>query len=147
MAKGYFSDDDLNALSEAISQAEMRTSGELRVHVEKRCKEDVMDRAAFVFEKLKMHLTEQRSGVLFYLSIKDRKFAILGDAGINAKIEAGFWDQIKDRMMEKFRQERPVEGLKVGIAMAGEKLKDLFPIADQHLDELSNEVSFGSDLE
>ncbi len=146
MAKAYFSDSDLQTIRKAIGEAENHTSGELRVHVEKHCKEDVMDRAAFVFEKLAMHKTAERSGVLFYLSLEDHKFAILGDAGINQKVEEGFWDEIKDRMVEKLKQNRIVEALQVGIAMAGEKLKVHFPVSHDDEDELSNEVSFGGDI-
>jgi uncharacterized membrane protein len=60
------------------------------LHVEKNCKAEVLDRAAYVFEKLKMHQTQLRNGVLFYLAIEDRKFAILGDAGINARVPSDF---------------------------------------------------------
>ena len=52
----------------------------------------MLDRAAWVFKKLGMHKTAERNGVLFYLAVDDRKFAIIGDAGINAKVPAGFWD-------------------------------------------------------
>ncbi len=147
MTKGPFSERDLETIRKAIGEAELQTSGEIRVHVEKRCPEDVMDRAAFVFEKLEMHRTALRSGVLFYLSYEDRKLAILGDAGINEKVEDGFWDQIKDRMVEKFKDRRFTEGLREGIAMAGDKLNAHFPYTDDDVDELSNEVSFGPNIE
>ncbi|MFO7829685.1 MAG: TPM domain-containing protein, partial [Bacteroidales bacterium] len=83
-ASEFFSTEQKKQITDAIKEAELNTSGEIRVHIEMDCKEDVLDRAAFMFEKLAMHKTELRNGVLFYLSIKDRKFAILGDAGINA---------------------------------------------------------------
>ena len=74
--------DKLSALDKAeivkaIKSAEKKTSGEIQVHVDKHCKEDVLDRAAHVFKTLKMHETKERNGVLFYLAIKDHKFAIL----------------------------------------------------------------------
>ena len=78
-------------IKSAVKEAELNTSGEIRVHIDNRCKEDVMDRAAWWYEKLEMQKTEQRNGVLFYLAVKDQKFAILGDAGINALTPEDFW--------------------------------------------------------
>ena len=73
-----------------------------------------------VFEKLDMHKTVRRNGVLFYLAIRDHKFAILGDAGINAVVKQGFWDEIKDTALEYFRKGEYSEGLIKGIGMAAE---------------------------
>ena len=87
---------DSLAVEKAIAAAELQTSGELRVHIETTCKGDVMDRASVVFAALKMHKTEARNGVLVYLSTEDRKFAILGDMGINAKVDDGFWQATHD---------------------------------------------------
>jgi uncharacterized membrane protein len=127
----------------AIEQAEKDTSGEIRIHVENNCSEDILDRAAYLFAKLKMHKTELRNGVLFYLAIKDKKFAILGDAGINAKVPAGFWDDIKSTMASYFKEGQFSEGLIEGICATGEKLKAFFPIQPGDINELSNEISFG----
>lgn len=128
---------------EAIKQAEHNTSGEIRVHIEKKCKIDVLDRAANVFAMLKMHKTELRNGVLFYLSVEDRKFAILGDVGINIKVPENFWDSVKNTVLEQFKQGNQTEGLIQGILMAGEKLKAHFPYQKDDVNELSDEISFG----
>ncbi len=80
----FFSRDQKDQIRQAVADAEMDTSGEIRVHIERHCKGDVLDRGAYLFEKLGMHKTEKRNGVLFYLAVDDHKFAILGDAGINA---------------------------------------------------------------
>jgi uncharacterized membrane protein len=94
----FFSKKDQQLIIQAIQDAEKNTSGEIRVHLEAKCRGDVMDRAAFIFEKLKMHETELRNGVLFYLALDNQKFAILGDAGINEVTPDDFWDEIKDRL-------------------------------------------------
>ena len=78
-AKNFFTAYQKEEIKQAIGEAESNTSGEIRVHIESKCNEDVLDRAAFLFEKLEMHKTEQRNGVLFYLAVNSRKFAILGD--------------------------------------------------------------------
>jgi len=132
-------------IENAIKAAEQKTSGEIQVHIDNRCKEDVLDRAAFVFKTLKMHETKERNGVLFYVAIKDHKFAILGDAGINQKVETGFWDSIRDSVISKFKENKYGEGLSEGILMAGEKLSTHFPYQDDDENELSDEISFGKD--
>lgn len=139
----HFSKEQQKMIVEAIKQAEHNTSGEIRVHIEKKCKIDVLDRAANVFAMLKMHKTELRNGVLFYLSVEDRKFAILGDAGINAKVPDNFWDSVKGTVLEQFKQGNQTEGLIKGILMAGEKLKTHFPYQKDDVNELSDEISFG----
>ena len=139
----HFTKEQQKQLVEAIKQAEFNTSGEIRVHIEEKCKKDVLDRATEVFAMLKMHKTELRNGVLFYLSIEDRKFAILGDAGINAKVPTDFWDTVKNTVLEQFKSGNQTEGLVKGIIMAGEKLKAHFPYQQDDVNELSDEISFG----
>ncbi|MDT8411611.1 MAG: TPM domain-containing protein [Vicingaceae bacterium] len=131
----------------AIKQAEKNTSGEIRVHIEKNCKEDVLDHAAFIFDELEMQKTELRNGVLIYLAVEDRKLAILGDAGINLKVPKGFWDEIKELMITNFKEGKFTEGLSQGIILAGEQLKKHYP-HDKENDEneLSDEISFGGKL-
>jgi len=131
-------------LVEAIQKAEKNTSGEIRVHIENSCSEELMDRAAFLFEKLQMHKTELRNGVLFYVAMKDRVFAILGDAGINSKVPEGFWDTIKERMTLLFQNNDPVGAIETGILMAGEQLKAHFPYQTDDVNELSDDISFGN---
>jgi uncharacterized membrane protein len=143
IAATFFTKAQKEKIKEAIGNAENNTSGEIRLHVENRCKIDVLDCAAAWFEKLEMHKTKERNGVLFYLSVKDRKFAILGDAGINAVTPDNFWDKIKDEMLLLFRENKFTEGLVKGIEMAGEQLKEHFPHQKDDKNELSDEISFG----
>jgi uncharacterized membrane protein len=143
----YFSEENKLQITNAIRVAENNTSGEIRVHIEKHCKGDVLDRAAYIFEKLEMHKTQLRNGVLFYLAIEDHKFAILGDAGINQKVPENFWEEIKEEMAEKFREGKFTEGLSTGIKQAGKQLKQHFPYQEDDVNELSDEISFGTDKE
>ena len=139
-AADYFTDERLAEIGAALKNAEKRTSGEIRLYIEDKCKEDVLDHAAFLFAELKMHKTELRNGVLFYLAIQDHKFAILGDAGINTKVEKGFWDHIKEEMVKYFKDGRFAEGLEKGIAMAGEALAEHFPYQKGDVNELSDDI-------
>ncbi len=141
--KDYFTPDQQNQIVDAIEEAELNTSGEIRVHVDLTCKGDVLDQAAKTFALLKMHKTKLRNGVLFYLSIQDHKFAILGDAGINSQVPENFWESTKQAMLDKFKENNLTEGLVTGITMAGEQLKKYFPYKDDDINELDNNISFG----
>lgn len=142
--RNIFNEEARAELVKAIKSAELNTSGEIRLHVENKCKIDVLDKASFVFKMLKMHNTELRNGVLFYLAVSDKKFAILGDAGINAKVPDTFWDDIKKLMSDCFMEGDFVKGLSTGIEMAGKQLKKHFPYQTDDVNELSDEISIGS---
>lgn len=140
--KKVFSYEQQEQLIQAIRNAEMNTSGEIRIHLEETCGEDPYKSAVKVFEKLKMHKTAQRNGVLFYLSISDQKLSIIGDKGINEKVPVGFWDDIFQQMVKHFQQEQIIEGLITGVSMAGEQLAMYFPFENNDKNELSDELSF-----
>lgn len=144
-AKTFFTESQRNAIQQAIADAELNTSGEIRVHVDTNCPNDAMEQAVAVFESLKMHETALRNGVLFYLATADKKFAILGDQGINEAVPANFWDSIRDAMTVHFKQHDFAQGLCEGIARAGEKLKAHFPFHEADTNELSNDISFRED--
>ena len=143
MPKDFFTKEQKQEILHAIKDAEKDTSGEIRVHVDETVKGDVLDRAAYVFRKLEMHKTRQRNGVLFLLAYKSHKFAILGDAGINALVTEDFWDNIKEIMSGFFRNNKFTEGLALGIRMAGEELKLHFPYQEDDINELPDDISFG----
>ena len=127
---------------EAIRQAERNTSGEIKVHIENRCKGDVEQRSLFIFDKLKLNETQLRNGVLIYLAVKDRKFAILGDEGINNTVEDTFWNDVRDMMAREFKQGRFAEGLERGILRCGEKLKTYFPYQTDDVNEIPDDISY-----
>jgi uncharacterized membrane protein len=141
-ASTFFSKEQQAQILAAVKEAEMGTSGEIRVHIESSLNGDVLDRAAWLFKKLGMHKTAERNGVLFYLAVNDRKFAILGDAGINAKVPAGFWDDISELLKKNFKEGKFTEGLSEGILLAGKHLKMHFPHKLDDVNELPDEISF-----
>jgi uncharacterized membrane protein len=142
-AKDFFTNEQREDIRQAILNAELDTSGEIRVHIETNCKGEVMDRAAYLFKKLNMHDTELRNGVLFYLALNNRKFAVLGDIGINGIVPENFWDDIKITLLNHFRENRFTEGLIEAIGQVGEKLKEHFPYHTSDVNELPDDISFG----
>lgn len=142
-AKDFFTPEQQEGINLAIRLAELDTSGEIRVHIEDVCQGDVLDRAAFVFKQLEMNKTELRNGVLIYLAVKNRKFAILGDSGINKVVPKNFWDEIKHNMLIHFRSDQFEKGLSEAIKRVGEQLKTYFPHQKNDINELPDEISFG----
>ena len=139
----FFTEKQQEEIIKSIENAELNTSGEIRLHLEDTCKSDPVKRAIEVFEKLGMHETKLRNGVLFYLSIKDKKIAVIGDKGINDIVQTNFWDDIKNEIINHFKNNQFTDGLCKGIEKAGEKLKIHFPFDSNDTNELSNDISFG----
>lgn len=139
----FLSKEQEQQVIQSIQSAEHQTGGEIRVHIESLCKGNVLDRAAWLFKSLKMHETALRNGVLIYLSTDDRKFAIIGDSGINAVVPAGFWNDVKELMVSNFSKGNLTEGFVLGIGKVGEKLKEFFPYQKDDVDELPDEISYG----
>jgi uncharacterized membrane protein len=141
-ATTFFTRAQQEAIVRAIGEAEHATSGEIHVHIETSCKADVLDEAAWLFKKVGMQKTADRNGVLIYLALKERKFAIIGDTGINSVVPLGFWDNIRDHMKQRFSENLFTEGLAEGIIMAGMLLKEHFPHTKDDVNEITDTISF-----
>lgn len=142
-ASKYFTKEQQTQIVDAIKIAEKNTSGEIRVHIESKCNEEVLDRAAWLFDSLKMNKTELRNGVLVYVAVDSKKFAIIGDKGINKVVEADFWNVVKDKMRSHFAQGELTEGISEAVLEAGVQLKKFFSYQSDDENELSDEISFG----
>lgn len=127
----------------AIKIAEKNTSGEIRVHLEENTDKPPLERALEVFHFLKMDATELKNGVLIYIAVQSKKFAILGDKGINDKVPANFWDSEKEIVLSHFKKGAFSKGLELAILEVGEKLKEFFPYKSSGTNELSDEISKG----
>ncbi len=130
-------------LIEAIKVSEKNTSGEIRVHIEENTEKPPLDRALEVFHFLKMDTTDLRNGVLIYIAVKSKKFAILGDEGINNKVLENFWHTEKELMLSHFKKGEFSKGIELAILEVGEKLKEFFPYKSKDTNELSDEISKG----
>ena len=139
--KPFFSNQEKERIMAAIEEAEKQTSGEIRVHVEAGSGKDPIDRAKEVFEQLGMTKTELRNGVLIYLASKERRFAIIGDQGIDRLVPPGFWEGTKEQMGQFFKESRFVDGVCYGVRSVGQHLAANFPYQSGDVNELSNEIS------
>ena len=137
----FLSEEDEAEIVEAIRRAEKKTSGEIRVHIEKTSNGDIWDRAMEVFHLLKMDNTKQDNGVLIYVAIDDRKFIIYGDKGINAVVPKDFWETTKDAIASQFKKGNFKQGLIDGILRAGRELQAHFPWEEGDINELSDKIS------
>jgi len=139
----FFSSHQEQMLIQSIRVAEKNTSGEIRIHIEEETSKDPLERALEVFYHLNMEKTDLRNGVLIYIAVQSKKFAIVGDEGINNKVPDNFWDSEKELLFAHFSKGEFREGLELAILEVGKKLKEFFPYQSDDMNELSNEISKG----
>ncbi len=126
---------------EAIRQAELKTSGEIRVHLQKKCGEDSLKDAKKTFRRLGMHRTKNKNAVLLFIAQDSHRFAIIGDEGIHRHVGESFWDKTRDGLAQSFLQGRFKEGIMEAVQNIGDKLKIFFPAESDDKNELSNTVT------
>jgi uncharacterized membrane protein len=141
-AKNFFNEREQKLVMDAIEQAEKKTSGEIRVHVENFCFGNEVSRAFKVFKKLKMNETKERNGILIYIAVMSHKVAIVGDAGIHEKLGKEYWDKIVEHLINQFRANHKGEGLAASIIECGHQLSHFFPWNGDDKDELTNTISY-----
>jgi uncharacterized membrane protein len=141
-AKNFFSPDDQETIVNAIREAELKTSGEIRVHLENFCFGNELNAAKKVFLRLKMHQTKERNAVLIYLAVRSRKIAVFGDEGIHQKLGEVFWEEIVKDIIAGFKSNEKAKSLAIGISRCGEQLGKYFPRLENDQDELSNAISY-----
>jgi uncharacterized membrane protein len=138
----FLSKSERKRVVAAIHAAEHGTSGEIRVHVERKCPVEPLDRARVVFDTLGMTGTQNRNGVLIYIALSDRVFAIYGDQGIDDAVQRPFWNEIRDRMQERFKAGEFCAGICEAVTQVGAVLHSCFPAVAGDVNELPDEPSF-----
>lgn len=128
-------------IQESIRLAELKTSGEIRVHIDKKCDSDPFEKAVTIFNKLKMYQTRDRNGVLIYISFSNRKLAIIGDEGINNVVPTDFWESTKNELIFSFKRNEFAQGIIDAVNEAGKQLQQYFPVKSDDKNELSNEIT------
>ena len=141
-ARNFFVKEQQQMLVNAIVSAELKTSGEIRLHINNFCFGNELKAAQKVFNKLSMHKTNERNGVLIYISVLSRKIAVFGDEGIHQKLGNAFWQVVVDNLIIKFRQNKKAEALSECILELGEQLGKYFPRNSNDVNELPNTISY-----
>jgi uncharacterized membrane protein len=143
--KDFFTEEEQQQLVDAIQKAELQTSGEVRIFVESKCRYvDALDRAKEIFFNLKMNETAERNGTLIYVAVKDKQAAVLGDEGIHQKVGQKYWEDVVNKMLMQFRNQKLADGICQGIHDLGEALKFYFPYnSSTDKNELPDEIVFG----
>jgi uncharacterized membrane protein len=144
-SKKFFTEEEQELIVEAVREAEHRTSGEVRVFVERRCRYVyAIDRTVEIFEQLKMDQTKDRNAVLVYVAIKDRQLAIFGDEGIHKKVGDEYWAAEVVKMIKAFNRENIADGIAQCVKDIGIALHEHFPY-DKATDknELPDDIVFG----
>ncbi len=145
--RALFTDADFDALVAAIRRAEAATSGEVRVHLDRRlpraARGDALARAREVFARLGMHRTRDRNGVLIYLAVDDRRLAVVGDEAMHARVGDAYWDGLRDALVGRLRAGRAGEALVAAVEDVGAVLRRHFPHRPDDKNELGDDVSTG----
>jgi len=138
----FLTETETSSLVEAIKTAENQSSGEIHVHIDSSAKNHFAKKAFEIFHSLNMHLTKERNAVLFYVNFEQKYLTIIGDRGIHEKVKQIFWDHLHDEITKDFAKGNYHSGLKNGILKTGLELKKYFPITDENINELPNDISF-----
>ena len=143
--KEFFTDEEKQTIVDAVRSAEQRTSGEVRVFVESRCRYvNAIDRAVEIFENLQMQNTELRNATLVYVAVKDRQLAVFGDEGIHQKVGNEYWANQVMKMINAFNRDNIAEGIRQCVLNIGEALAMHFPyVRNTDKNELPDDIVFG----
>ncbi|MCI1640715.1 MAG: TPM domain-containing protein [Bacteroidales bacterium] len=146
-SRDFLTGEQKKKLVGCIREAEKLTSGEIRVHIDNNCGPDPKEKALKTFHRLGMMKTAERNGVLVYVACQSKKFAVLGDKGINDVVPDHFWKDVCDVLGLKFSSDDYAGGLEEAVLMIGGKLKKYFPYDKNDINELPDDISVadGSD--
>ncbi|MDQ3393562.1 MAG: TPM domain-containing protein [Bacteroidota bacterium] len=147
MKRNSISLEEKRLILKAVIDAERFTSVEFQIHIDNECKVDVKERAAGIFKILHMNKSKKKNWVLFYFSIDDLKYAIVGDEGLDLLVTPNFWNDVISHMKQRISEGNLAGSLSEGIKMAGEKLKLIVPKQKNDINELPDEIVFGSDIQ
>lgn len=142
----FLNEKEVKDLAAIISEAELLTSGEIRLHLEEKCNIDTQARALEVFYSLNMGNTKLRNAVLIYISYGDQKFAICGDEGIHENVSNRFWKSLRNSLRRSFEKKDFFKGISITIMECGRQLRTYFPYQHDDINELDNHVTFEIDL-
>ena len=87
-----------------------------------------------------LHKTEAATGVLIFVSLLEHRVILLSDEGIDAKVDAEFWADTDDAVLEGIRRGSLRDGLVAGIGKVGECLATHFPWTEGDRNEIPDRI-------
>src|SRR5437660_10377580 len=115
-------------INRAIKEAEAKTSGQIRVFLQRGVfEEDALKRAQQKFIQLGMEKTRERNGVLIFVAPRAQKFAVIGDEGVHQKCGDQFWSDLVGPMRAHFLREDFTQALMEAIESTRALLTRYFP--------------------
>jgi len=101
--KDIFNEKEKKLITEAINLIESKTTCKIKIYVGKKSGSNPLMDARKIFENFGMKGLKDKNGVIFFITVKDKKLAIFGDDGINSKVGEIFWKNMRDAIIEKFK--------------------------------------------
>ena len=142
--KTFLDQLDHDQIVRAIKEAEAKTSGEIRIYVQRgELDGDAFDYAQRKFRQLGMEQTRERNAVLIFVAPRARKFAVIGDEGVHKKCGDEFWQDLVERMREHFQHNQFTQALVEAIESTGQLLVRHFPKSSDRGNELPDNVVEG----
>lgn len=142
--KKLFSEKEELIIVTKIAEVEAKTSGEIRLFVEKECDQlNPLERAKELFHESGMEKTKERTGVLIYLAYKSHHFAVWGDEGITKSLPHHFWDDTVMEAIELFKVNKYSEGIIHTIENIGIHLNKNFPSQKNDTNQLPDDIIYG----
>jgi len=100
--------------------------------------EEVEEAALTSFYRNGLNNTRDRTGILIFISVFERRAFVLADEGINAKVDTGVWQEIVGTVVQGIRQRRQAQGICRAVRRCGDLIRKAFPIKSGDTDELDN---------
>lgn len=142
--KEFLSKLEHERIVNAIREAESKTSGEIRIYVQRgKFETDPVIVAQNKFQRLGMYKTRERNAVLIFIAPRAHKFAVVGDKAVHEKCGEQFWQQVVDGMRVHFQNEKFSRALMEAINEVGKVLATHFPRKSEDANELPDEIVEG----
>lgn len=136
------SKEEIKKLENKIFAAEQMTSAEFKIVVCKRAWLGISKKAISIFKKFHLDKTQDRNAVLFLIIEKDKQLLIYGDKGIHEKTGISHWENIKNKVIDDFKNNDYYGGISVGIHLIAKSLADHYPANQNNKNEISNAIIF-----
>lgn len=138
----FLNKEELESIDKAVQQAELLTSGEIKVVIKVRLPKwsSVKNQAIKDFYEYGLDKTRDKTAVLILVVLSSGNIEVLGDKGINDKVSDGYWAGVVEMIADGFKSNKGADGICRAVTEVGNLLKDNFPRKPDDVNEISNEA-------